>query len=63
MARRLSHVGPEGAGAFAMAAVYLPYFVDGMFEQAPVIGRGMIRPLDVPGHSICFNPDVLKTAQ
>jgi len=46
-----------------MAAVYLPYFVDGMFEQTPVIDRGMIRPLDVPGHSIRFNPDVLKTAQ
>ena len=25
--------------------------------------RGMIRPLDVPGHGIRFHPDVLKTAR
>ena len=52
-----------GASPNALAIEYLPYFVDGMFEQAPVIDRGMIRPPDVPGHGIRFHPDVLKTAQ
>jgi L-alanine-DL-glutamate epimerase-like enolase superfamily enzyme len=52
-----------GASPNALYIEYLPYFVDGMFEQAPVIDRGMIRPLDVPGHGIRFHPDVLKTAQ
>ena len=52
-----------GASPNALYIEYLPYFVDGIFEQAPVIDRGMIRPLDVPGHGIRFHPDVLKTAQ
>ncbi|HEV2056904.1 MAG TPA: hypothetical protein VGV06_17320 [Methylomirabilota bacterium] len=64
-----SHHFPElmtpllGASPNALYIEYLPYFVDGIFEQAPVIDRGMIRPLDVPGHGIRFHPDVLKTAQ
>jgi L-alanine-DL-glutamate epimerase-like enolase superfamily enzyme len=52
-----------GASPNALSIEYLPYFVHGMFEQAPVIDRGMIRPLDVPGRGIRFHPDVLKTAQ
>ena len=52
-----------GASPNALYIEYLPYFVDGMFEQAPVIDLGMIRPLDVPGHGIRFQPDLLKTAQ
>jgi L-alanine-DL-glutamate epimerase-like enolase superfamily enzyme len=36
-----------GASPNALYIEYLP-----MFEQAPVIDRGMIRPLDVPGHGI-----------
>jgi YVTN family beta-propeller protein len=48
-----------GASPNALYIEYLPYFVDGMFEQAPVIDRGMIRPLDVPGHGIRFHPDLL----
>ena len=52
-----------GPSPNALYIEYLPYFVDGILEQAPGIDRGMIRPLDVPGHGSRFHRDVLKAAE
>jgi L-alanine-DL-glutamate epimerase-like enolase superfamily enzyme len=49
-----------GASPNALYIEYLPYFVDGIFERAPVIERGTIAPLDVPGHGLRFHPDMLS---
>jgi L-alanine-DL-glutamate epimerase-like enolase superfamily enzyme len=51
-----------GGSPNALYVEYLPYFVDGIFERAPVVERGTIRPLEVPGHGLRFHPDVLKSA-
>jgi L-alanine-DL-glutamate epimerase-like enolase superfamily enzyme len=51
-----------GASPNALYIEYLPYFVDGIFERAPVIERGAIAPLNTPGHGLRFHPDVLRAA-
>ncbi len=51
-----------GGSPNALYVEYLPYFVDGMFERAPVIERGTIAPLEVPGHGLRFHPDILRAA-